>query len=77
MASEVGRYPREFVSYSEKRWSKLADNSWAEKRSLGLATVILTRVVLVEFWLTPDFSGFKREKLEAVSTDHYFSEICC
>ena len=24
-----------------------------------------------------DFSGFKREKLEAVSTDHYFSEICC
>ena len=77
MASEVGRYPREFVSCNEERWNNLADNSRAEKWYLDLATVILTRVVLVEFWLTPDFSGFKREKSEAVSTDQYFSEICC
>lgn len=31
MASEVGRYPREFVFCNEERWSKLADNSRAEK----------------------------------------------
>lgn len=49
MASEVGRYPREFVSYSEKRGSKLADNSRAEKRIPGFSNSDLDKSSFAEF----------------------------